>query len=113
MVQGKQCTRRLSFTTIDSFMGLYSLGVQPGDKVCVLLGGKLLYILRETMFEGRTGDFTLHLFMGNCYVYGLSLTRHRHGRIVEISSASERPVDYCDDAVTLSLLPTKDLRKMT
>jgi hypothetical protein len=55
--------RRL-FTTRGGFMGLGPAAAQVGDKVYVLLGGQVLYVLRdhgESQFE----------FVGECYVHGM------------------------------------------
>lgn len=55
--------RRL-FRTKDGYMGLGPAAAQIGDKVCVLLGGQLLYVLRDrenSRFE----------FVGECYVHGM------------------------------------------
>lgn len=59
-------TNRQFFITEEGFVGLGSKGIEPGDLVCALFGGRLLHIVRP--IELSTGFFD---FMGNCYVYGL------------------------------------------
>jgi hypothetical protein len=55
--------RRL-FRTSRGFMGLGPAAAQVGDRICVLFGGQVLYVLRghtESHFE----------FVGECYVHGM------------------------------------------
>jgi hypothetical protein len=55
--------RRL-FETSRGFMGLGPPGAQVGDQVCLLLGGQVLYVLRDR------GDGHSE-FIGECYVHGM------------------------------------------
>ena len=55
--------RRLVITE-KGYMGLGNYSVRPDDKVCLLYGGKTVYILRER----RTGQYR---FIGEAYIRGL------------------------------------------
>ncbi|KAJ9635434.1 hypothetical protein H2199_008437 [Coniosporium tulheliwenetii] len=55
--------RRLFWTT-DGYMGIGSAAMKDGDKICMLFGGQVLYILRD-IGNGH------HEFIGECYVHGL------------------------------------------
>jgi hypothetical protein len=55
--------RRL-FETSRGFMGLGPPGAQVGDQVCLLLGGQVLYVLRDREDGHRE-------FIGECYVHGM------------------------------------------
>jgi hypothetical protein len=55
--------RRL-FETSRGFMGLGPPGAQVGDQVCLLLGGQVLYVLRDREDGYRE-------FIGECYVHGM------------------------------------------
>jgi Heterokaryon incompatibility protein (HET) len=54
---------RRFFTTDQGYIGLGPMGIKPGDNACVLLGGKIPYVLREkgTNFE----------LLGECYLHGV------------------------------------------
>jgi hypothetical protein len=55
--------RRL-FRTSRGFMGLGPAAAQVGDRICVLLGGQVLYVLRHL----KDSHFEL---VGECYVHGM------------------------------------------
>jgi hypothetical protein len=55
---------RKLFETSRGFMGLGPPGAQVGDQVCLLLGGQVLYVLRDR------GDGHSE-FIGECYVHGM------------------------------------------
>jgi hypothetical protein len=55
--------RRL-FVTSRGFMGLGPPAAQVGDQVCLLLGGQVLYVLRDRE-DGHSE------FIGECYVHGM------------------------------------------
>ncbi|MCJ1406586.1 hypothetical protein MMC19_000652 [Ptychographa xylographoides] len=50
-------------TTEDNHMGLFPVGTEPGDSVCILLGGATPFILKHC------GEHS-HL-VGECYIHGL------------------------------------------
>ncbi len=56
---------RRIFRTKRGFMGLGPNAAEIGDKVCVLLGGQVLYVLREGY---ESSNFK---FVGECYVHGM------------------------------------------
>jgi hypothetical protein len=65
MIDIKKTTfgRRL-FETSRGFMGLGPPAAQVGDQVCLLLGGQVLYVLRDRGYGHRE-------FIGECYVHGM------------------------------------------
>ncbi|MCJ1460505.1 hypothetical protein MMC28_010887 [Mycoblastus sanguinarius] len=54
---------RRFFTTIGGYMGLGHPRMQPGDKVCVFMGGAVPWVIRQ---EGEE-----YVLIGECYVHGL------------------------------------------
>ena len=62
-LRGATCFRRLFWST-RGYMCLGPAGVAMGDKICVLFGGQVSYVLRE-----RSND--QHEFVGECYAHGL------------------------------------------
>ncbi|KAF4960119.1 hypothetical protein FGADI_1137 [Fusarium gaditjirri] len=56
-------TRR-AFMTSTGFVGVGPLDIQPGDEVCILLGGKIPYLLRAQGDEAYT-------LVGEAYVHGV------------------------------------------
>lgn len=54
---------RRIFSTANGLVGLGPGAVQVGDRVCLFLGGQMLYIIRET------GN-GIYQFAGECYVHG-------------------------------------------
>lgn len=61
---GSTTFRRRLFRTERGFMGLGPVAARIGDKVCVLLGGQVLYVLRDR-------DEGCYEFVGECYVHGM------------------------------------------
>jgi hypothetical protein len=51
--------------TEKGYMGLAPAAAAVGDKICVLFGGQVLYVLRQNK------DVETHEFIGECYVHGL------------------------------------------
>ncbi|OCK98437.1 uncharacterized protein K441DRAFT_450918, partial [Cenococcum geophilum 1.58] len=51
------------FLSKQGYIGLARYDVREGDKICILHGGQVPFILRQ---EGR-----YHVFKGECYIYGL------------------------------------------
>jgi len=51
------------FLSKQGYIGLARYEVREGDKICILHGGQVPFILRQ---EGR-----YHVFKGECYIYGL------------------------------------------
>ena len=51
------------FLSKQSYMGLARYDVKKGDKICILHGGQIPFVLRQ---DGR-----YHSFKGECYVHGL------------------------------------------
>ena len=52
-------------STHKGYFGLVKEFVQPGDIVCLLLGGDMPVVLRKDMSDGR------YVFLGDCYVHGI------------------------------------------
>lgn len=55
------------------YIGLVPNEARVGDQLCVLLGGKVPYILRSVVNKSSTGydhdsRMTCHLFIAECYV---------------------------------------------
>ena len=46
---------------------------QPGDKICILFGGRVPFILRETSEQVEIGgtNHNCHILLGDSYVHGL------------------------------------------
>ncbi|KAF5624476.1 heterokaryon incompatibility (het-6OR allele) [Fusarium sp. NRRL 52700] len=59
----EQFNRRF-FRTEKGYMGLGPPDIQPGDAVCLLLGGSVAYVLRRSAHETWT-------YVGECYVHGI------------------------------------------
>jgi hypothetical protein len=60
----KNLIGRTLFATKSGYMGIGDNALEPGDLVCVLLGGRTPYILRPA--EGRK-----YRFIGECYLHGI------------------------------------------
>ena len=54
---------RRFFTSIGGYMGIGPPGMQPGDSVCVFLGGNVPWIVRQEDHE--------YMLVGECYVHGI------------------------------------------
>ncbi|KAK4451144.1 heterokaryon incompatibility protein-domain-containing protein, partial [Podospora aff. communis PSN243] len=59
------CFGRRIFETESGLVGLGPDGMQPGDRIVVLLGGPTPYVIRRIKEDDRT-----HSFIGECYVLG-------------------------------------------
>ncbi|KAG5752418.1 hypothetical protein H9Q70_004967 [Fusarium xylarioides] len=59
----EQFNRRF-FRTESGYMGLGPPDIQPGDAICLLLGGSVAYALRKSAHETWT-------YVGECYVHGI------------------------------------------
>lgn len=57
---------RAFFVTREGFMGLGPADARVGDKVCVLWGGHVPFVLREMEGEGPSH----HVVIGESYVHG-------------------------------------------
>ena len=55
---------RRYFATLGGYMGVGPPGMQPGDVVCVFLGGRVPWVIRQ-MSESS------YILVGECYVHGL------------------------------------------
>ncbi|KAF5968835.1 heterokaryon incompatibility protein [Fusarium bulbicola] len=73
-------TRR-AFMTSTGFVGVGPLDMQPGDEVCILLGGKVTYLLRAQGGESYT-------LVGEAYVHGIM-----HGELFKGGSRNLRNFD--------------------
>ena len=62
-IMGGVVPDRRFFSTLGGYMGLGPAHMQPGDLVCVFLGGLVPWVIR------RQGD--VHSMVGECYVHGL------------------------------------------
>jgi hypothetical protein len=59
---------RSLFVTREGQVGLGPLGMKSDDIICVLFGGKFLYVLRPT------GPFSnSYILVGNAYIYGSTM----------------------------------------
>jgi len=67
LIDVKQTTfgRRL-FQTDGGLIGLGAADTAAGDRVCVLFGGQVLYLLRPKIIDVE------HEFIGECYVHGMT-----------------------------------------
>lgn len=54
--------------TSQGYLGLIPMSAREGDRICVLLGGQVLYVLRPKDLA-RPG--TTYEYIGECYVHGL------------------------------------------
>ncbi|KAF5588267.1 heterokaryon incompatibility (het-6OR allele) [Fusarium subglutinans] len=59
----EQFNRRF-FRTEKGYMGLVPPDIQPGDAICLLLGGSVAYALRRSAHE-------TWIYIGECYVHGI------------------------------------------
>ncbi|OTB03860.1 hypothetical protein M426DRAFT_23382 [Hypoxylon sp. CI-4A] len=59
------CAHRALFVTSKGYIGLAPWNAQPGDKICLLKGGKTPFLLRE-LKKGESYEF-----VGESYVYGI------------------------------------------
>ena len=59
----KACGGRRFFTTTGRYMGLAPAKAQDGDKICILLGGQVPYVLREQDEH--------YVLIGECYFHGI------------------------------------------
>ncbi|KAF5979312.1 heterokaryon incompatibility protein [Fusarium coicis] len=73
-------TRRV-FMTSTGFVGVGPLDMQPGDEVCILLGGKVPYLLRPQGNESYT-------LVGEAYVHGIM-----HGELFKGGARNLRKFD--------------------
>ncbi|KAI1740249.1 hypothetical protein F4680DRAFT_418962, partial [Xylaria scruposa] len=76
------CYQKRFFRTRTGRMGLGSVGIEPGDIVVVLLGGRVPYILRKA-FRGY------YFLICDSYVHGIM-----NGEIVEEWKASKRNLEF-------------------
>lgn len=69
------CLGRKVFCTARGYVGIGDVTLQPGDRVCVLLGGKIPFVLRPAGNGFR--------FVGECYVQGIMYgeTMTQEGRV--------------------------------
>ncbi|KAF2432984.1 hypothetical protein EJ08DRAFT_584731 [Tothia fuscella] len=61
---GWTCCGHSYFETEKGYIGLGPFMVEPGDQVCVLFGGRVLYVLRPDQ-DGSC------IYIGDAYVHGL------------------------------------------
>jgi hypothetical protein len=67
------CTNRRFYFTRRGYLGLGPSVMQPGDQLCVLLGGRLPFVLRPTRTE------KIYTFVGEAYVYNEDILSGRAG----------------------------------
>ena len=55
------------------YLGLVPMDTQPGDQICILCGGRVPFIPRETgeQMEIDGVDHKCHILLGDSYVHGL------------------------------------------
>lgn len=73
---GAATLNRRFFVTEKGYFGLAPATTQPGDLVCILLGGKVPYIVRKTVdadAPNKIADMhrTTYKFVGDAYVQGI------------------------------------------
>ncbi|KAM5342113.1 hypothetical protein ACJ41O_015144 [Fusarium nematophilum] len=61
--------RQSAFTTREGMIGLANRGIQIGDDVCILSGGKMPFIVRKA--DGRGSDAACYSYIGQAYVHGI------------------------------------------
>lgn len=71
---------RRMFRTTDGGLGLAPSRAKPGDIVCVLLGGDVLYVLRSSS-ERETSEYQ---FVGECYLHSMMDGQALGGSSVEL-----------------------------
>jgi hypothetical protein len=76
-------TQRTFFYTANGYMGIGSRKMQTGDKICVLFGGEVLFILRPAGENYR--------LVGECYVHGLM-----HGEAMAMLDSGEATEQFFD-----------------
>jgi hypothetical protein len=64
------CNRRF-FISEKGYIGLAASNAAPGDKIAVLFGGKVPYILRRNEHESSEASETTWTFLGDSYVHGI------------------------------------------
>ena len=77
------------FISKEGFMGLAPAGAKAGDKVCILLGGRKPFVLREEVIDyadSKGGTEPFHQLLGNAYVSGLM-----RGEAFQHGSGKTRP----------------------
>jgi len=67
---------RRFFVTEKGYFGLAPAATQPGDLVCILLGGKVPYIIRKTVDADAPNNIldthrTTYKFVGDAYLHGI------------------------------------------
>ena len=57
----------------NGYMGLVPIDTQPGDKICILYGGRVPFILRETYEQVEVNGIihNCHILLGDSYIHGL------------------------------------------
>lgn len=65
-------TRRF-FISERGYFGLAPMDARPGDQICILFGGAMPYILRETLeqIQVDSAQHNCHSLVGEAYVHGL------------------------------------------
>jgi hypothetical protein len=55
------------------YLGLVPMDTQPGDKICILFGGRVPFILRETSEQVEIDGINhkCHILLGDSYIHGL------------------------------------------
>jgi hypothetical protein len=55
------------------YLGLVPMDTQPGDQICIIFGGRVPFILRETgeQVEMDGIDHKCHILLGDSYIHGL------------------------------------------
>jgi hypothetical protein len=62
---------RRFFISEKGYIGLAAPNTAPGDKIAVLFGGKVPYILRRNEPSSLGTSDTTWKFLGDCYVHGI------------------------------------------
>lgn len=68
----KAIARRKFFVSQKGYMGFAPLGTKPGDRICVLAGGRAPLIVRAAPEnDGKASDRFVCRLLGDAYVHGL------------------------------------------
>ena len=64
-------SNRRFFITSNHFLGLGPRDTHPYDRVAILAGGRMPYVLRKIQNAAGAEDFNRFNFVGDCYVEGV------------------------------------------
>jgi hypothetical protein len=79
---GKFTIARNMCVTSDGYLGRVPRGSEVGDKICILFGGSVPFVLRDT------GDGYV-IFIGECYIHGIM-----DGEAIRVHDRGDRTQDF-------------------